>query len=100
MGVAHDSRQDPYTSVYQECGDLASASRQRSVRSVSRSELGISVAAVLISRIKKIGNYRAFQAWSHDSRSKAFKRVNLIYGSNGSGKSTLVNRSNFAGTLT
>lgn len=42
-----------------------------------------------IKRIKKIGNYRAFQGWTDEGRPKEFARVNLIYGANGSGKSTL-----------
>lgn len=42
-----------------------------------------------IRRIKKIGDYRAFQGWSDGGRAVEFQRVNLIYGTNGSGKSTL-----------
>lgn len=45
--------------------------------------------AAQISRIKRVGNYRAFQSWSDGGRPTAFKRVNVIYGTNGSGKSTL-----------
>lgn len=42
-----------------------------------------------IRRIKRIGDYRAFQRWSDGGRPAEFQRVNLIYGTNGSGKSTL-----------
>ena len=49
------------------------------------------VARALITRIRKIGNYRVFQAWNDESRPNEFARVNLIYGTNGSGKSTLAN---------
>ncbi len=42
-----------------------------------------------IKRIKKVGDYRAFQTWTDEGRPKEFARVNLIYGTNGSGKSTL-----------
>ena len=42
-----------------------------------------------ITRIRKVGNYRAFQGWTDENRPKTFERVNLVYGTNGSGKSTL-----------
>ncbi|WP_314451689.1 AAA family ATPase [uncultured Microbacterium sp.] len=42
-----------------------------------------------ITRIRKIHDYRVFQRWSDDTRTKNFERVNLLYGTNGSGKSTL-----------
>lgn len=44
-----------------------------------------------INRLRKIGNYRAFQGWTDEGRATEFARVNLIYGTNGSGKSTLAN---------
>ncbi len=42
-----------------------------------------------IRRIKRVGDYRAFQSWTDEGRPKEFARINLIYGTNGSGKSTL-----------
>ncbi|GAB3584521.1 AAA family ATPase [Leifsonia lichenia] len=49
------------------------------------------MARALITRVRKIGNYRVFQAWNDENRPNEFARVNLIYGTNGSGKSTLAN---------
>jgi wobble nucleotide-excising tRNase len=39
--------------------------------------------------LTRIDSFRAFQHWSDDGASDAFKRVNVVYGTNGSGKSTL-----------
>lgn len=47
------------------------------------------MARARVTRIRKVGNYRAFQTWTDEGRPKAFERVNLVYGTNGSGKSTL-----------
>jgi wobble nucleotide-excising tRNase len=47
------------------------------------------VADTRITRLTRIDSFRAFQRWSDDGVSDAFKRVNVIYGTNGSGKSTL-----------
>lgn len=44
-----------------------------------------------VKRLRKIGNYRAFQGWTDEGRATELGRVNLIYGTNGSGKSTLAN---------
>lgn len=48
------------------------------------------MAVARITRIRRIGDYRAFHSWG-DSGASPFVRVNLIYGTNGSGKSTLAN---------
>ncbi|MHA7191949.1 AAA family ATPase [Arthrobacter sp. MDT2-16] len=44
-----------------------------------------------VKRLRKVGNYRAFQGWTDEGRATELGRVNLIYGTNGSGKSTLAN---------
>ncbi|MDT3346075.1 AAA family ATPase [Microbacterium aquilitoris] len=47
------------------------------------------MAEARITRLTRIDSFRAFQRWTDDGASDAFKRVNVVYGTNGSGKSTL-----------
>ena len=49
------------------------------------------MSKAIITRIRRIDDYRVFQRWTDDRRADDFARINLIYGTNGSGKSTLAN---------
>jgi wobble nucleotide-excising tRNase len=43
----------------------------------------------MITKIKQVRDYRAFNGWAWPSDLPLFRQVNLVYGVNGSGKSTL-----------